>query len=325
MSVLKDDFIGFSYNGVHSSDLGIMRVSDGSRFNEDLLPIAQDVTVQVPGGDGTYYFGSYYTQRQLSISFAFDELTETKFEYMKELFGDKKIHPLVFDEKPYKTYYAKVSGLTTIKYIPFTEKNERVYKGEGTFEFICYQPFAICSKKYLNEYENSSEWAGVSNLLNSGTGLDILQNGAIKVYNPGIKETDWILTFEAAEDGTFPGGILNLDDSILKFVGSAAKKMGSSEIVKDSLITFNSKNRLIEGWVIAETDDNGNVTKYEKSGNIYNEFIVSGDFFDIPITITKTLNGVNKTTKDFYITAIPGESISLADCFKKIDYNYYYF
>jgi hypothetical protein len=36
----------------------------------------QDKTVQIPGGDGTYYFGSYYTQRQFTIPFAFDGLTE---------------------------------------------------------------------------------------------------------------------------------------------------------------------------------------------------------------------------------------------------------
>lgn len=326
MSVLKDDFIGFSYNGVHSSDLGIMRVSDGSRFNEDLLPVAQDVTVQVPGGDGTYYFGSYYTQRQLSVSFAFDELTETKFEFMKELFGDKKIHPLVFDEKPYKTYYAKVSGLTTIKYVPFTEKHQRVYKGEGTFEFVCYEPFAVCSKKYLNEYENTTEWAGASNLLENNVGIDTLLNGIIKVYNPGVKEADWVMTFYSLEDGSFPGAIFSLDDNILKFKGSPSKKSGNDDnILYDSLISFNSKTNLIEGWVISETDDDGNIVSYRKSGNLYNECIESGNFFDIPVTIRKTLNGVEKNTKDFVISKIPGQTKSLSDCFEKIEYNYYYF
>jgi hypothetical protein len=63
MGELRKDFVGFTYNGVHSSDLGIVRVSEGSRFNENLLPTIQDKTVQVQGGDGTYYFGSYYTQR----------------------------------------------------------------------------------------------------------------------------------------------------------------------------------------------------------------------------------------------------------------------
>jgi len=38
MGGLKGDFISFSFNGVHSSELGITRTSDGSRYNENLLP-----------------------------------------------------------------------------------------------------------------------------------------------------------------------------------------------------------------------------------------------------------------------------------------------
>jgi hypothetical protein len=35
---IKGDFIGFTLGDIHSSELGLMRVSDGSRYNEDLLP-----------------------------------------------------------------------------------------------------------------------------------------------------------------------------------------------------------------------------------------------------------------------------------------------
>ena len=150
MSVLTGDFLGFSYNGVHSSELGIFRTSEGSRFNENLLPTSKDITVQVPGGDGTYYFGSYYSQRNFTISYAFDELTEVQIERLGRIFGDKKIHPLIFDEKPYKTYYAKVTGTTSIKHVPFTIEDQRIYKGEGTIQFTCYQPFAVCNKKFLH-------------------------------------------------------------------------------------------------------------------------------------------------------------------------------
>jgi hypothetical protein len=38
MSEFKGDYMGFTYNGIHSSDIGIVRTSDGSRFNENLLP-----------------------------------------------------------------------------------------------------------------------------------------------------------------------------------------------------------------------------------------------------------------------------------------------
>ena len=151
MSARRDfigDYLGFSFGykadekPMHSSDLGIVRTSNGSRFDENLLPTMQDKTVQVPGGDGTYYFGSYFTQRQFSIPFAFDGLTEEEFENLKRHFGDKKVHDLIFDEKPDRVYRAKVTGTATIKHIPFDVKGETIYKGEGTIQFTCYEPFA---------------------------------------------------------------------------------------------------------------------------------------------------------------------------------------
>ena len=159
MSDWRGDYMGFTYNGTHSSDLGIVRVSDGSRFNENLLPTIKDKTVQVPGGDGTYYFGSQYTQRQFNISFAFDDLTETQIARIKRVFGDKQIHDLIFDEIPYKVWSAKVTGTASIKYIPFAEgKTNRLYKGEGTIQFTCYYPYARCRFKTLEECQEHSNW-----------------------------------------------------------------------------------------------------------------------------------------------------------------------
>lgn len=154
----KGDYKGFTYNNIHSSELGIVRTSDGSRFNQNLLPTVQDKTVQVPGGDGMYFFGSYYTQKQFTVPFAFDSLGEEQMAKIKQVFGDKQVHQLFFDETPYKIYNAKVTGTATIKYIPFAEgENNRLYKGEGSIQFTCYEPFARCvydNKALIDMYEN---------------------------------------------------------------------------------------------------------------------------------------------------------------------------
>ena len=84
MSGMKNDFIGFTFNGVHSSTLGITRVSNGSRYTEDLLPTYQDKVVDAPGTDETYYFGSYYKQKVINISIAFDDLTEAQIRKIKQ-------------------------------------------------------------------------------------------------------------------------------------------------------------------------------------------------------------------------------------------------
>jgi hypothetical protein len=47
------DFIGFTYNNLHSyEEFKIYRTSDGDRYNDNLLPTFTDKTVDVPGGDG---------------------------------------------------------------------------------------------------------------------------------------------------------------------------------------------------------------------------------------------------------------------------------
>lgn len=191
MGAMKGDFLGFTFDGIHSSELGIMRVSDGSRYSENLLPTFQDKTVQIPGNNGMYYHGSYYTQRQFNLSIAFDALTEEQLRHLKVLFSDKKIHNLIFDEMPYKIYKVKITGTPNLKYVCFDKERPsywnindkrdligskkdlydpydkadygRVYKGEGQLNFVAYSPFAKSRFKYIDQYniENIPEWGSL--------------------------------------------------------------------------------------------------------------------------------------------------------------------
>ena len=155
---IKGDFISFTYNSVHSTDLGIVHVSSSDRYADALLPTFQDKTVQATGSDGTYFFGSYYTQRPITLNIAFDSMTEEQFRLARKVFGDKQSHPLIFDEEPYKVYYAKVTGTPQYNYICFG--SPRIYKGEGTINFICYDPFAHCPNqyKYLDQWLINGEY-----------------------------------------------------------------------------------------------------------------------------------------------------------------------
>ncbi len=275
MIALKGDFISFSFNGVHSSELGIIRTSDGSRFNENLLPTIQDKTVQVPGGDGTYFFGSYYTQRQFNVPIAFDSLTEEQVRGLYSHFGDKQIHELIFDERPYKYYMAKINGTPQIKTICFDGENGRVYKGEGTLNFICYYPFAKSKFKYLNEYvpkfeelDNIDEWAIASKMKETSQNYDTLGKTSITVFNAGDLPADFKIYFDFGISGSL--GIRpsteNANTSSLVF--SQIEKNNSN----DYYLCFNSKNELIEGC-----DEN-----YLPTGSVYNKYITGGDFFKIP-------------------------------------------
>ena len=251
---LHGDFIGFSFNGIHSSELGITRVSDGSRYNDNLLPTSQDKTAVIPGGDGTYYWETNYTQKPFNINIAFDDLSEEQYKNLRQVFSTKKLGKLIFDETDYKYYMAKPTGTPQLKTICFdgedSESNPtRIYKGEGTIQFTAYYPYA----------------KSVDSVTGEGT--------EFKINNIGDLEMDFYLFIAFPEEGTkleLESIYLSKDKStreILRFDNELEKQE------EDSGIRINTKTNLIEG-----IDANGKVT-----GTLYNKHIHSGEFFKIPV------------------------------------------
>ncbi len=278
---IKGDFISFTYNGVHSTDLGIVRVSSSGRYNDELIPTSKDKTVEVPGGNGTYFFGSYYTQRSINVNIAFDEVTENQIRLMRHAFGDKKIHQLIFDDEPYKVYYAVVNN-PVINYIPFD--SPRVYKGEGTLNFICYDPFAHCPngyKKYSEwvignpiwyKYDNKDEW-NLSALLINNNNIDKWNpiTNSFLLYNPGDIETDYMVyvPISSAFSGLTIKNTSTLESQTLSV--SSITAQGT-----DTHICFNSKANLLEGIKFIQN------VGYQKTGNIYNKYLNSTTWPKIP-------------------------------------------
>ena len=186
---MRGDFTGFSFGKTHTEDLGIVRVSGGDRYEEQLHPEIKDITAEVPGMDGQYYFGSTYGTKTFDLELAFDSLTERQFRQLRQVFGTRKIEKLIFDEEPYKYYLAKLESPIELSYVCFDEEDyewdkisrpvsegggyypgiskdeagnaipfeykkptgnkRRVYKGEGKITFVCNYPFAKSEYKQL--------------------------------------------------------------------------------------------------------------------------------------------------------------------------------
>lgn len=309
MGVIKGDFLGFTFNGIHSSELGIFRVSDGSRYTENLLPTIQDKTTPRPGADGTYYYGSFYTQKPFNVSIAYDNLSEEQLRKIKQVFSDKNPRDLIFDEAPYKVYKVKITGTPNLKYVCFDKEKgkkislnssvyepgseinaERVYKGEGQLSFIGYEPFARSRFKYLDEYtlenipewgpltdesavyvhDNFYEWEAASRMKYSGTIKD--EFILDKVENNGF------MYYNAGDEPvpfllymeTGGKGFTIRDESENNFL-----TIGDFILYEgDSKIRINTRLHLIEG-----IDENNKPT-----GTIYNKYITGGDFFKLPVT-----------------------------------------
>ena len=323
MSVIKGDFLGFTFDGVHSSELGIFRVSDGNRYGENLLPTIQDKTTQIPGNDGTYYQGSFYTQRQINFSVAFDNLSETQLRRLKVIFGDKNVHSLIFDELPYKVYKVKSVGTPNLKYVCFdkpdnhtyrqgeenfklTKKEElygisahpttgRIYKGEGQLNFTAYTPYAKSRFEYIDQYtiKNIPEWGSMDNY------------GANDVY---FNLYDWVDSSRMIKS-TARKKINNKNYVLDTCTDSGVLVYNAGDVPTDFILRFyfsgkftdftlgdiNNDFLKITGFSLYQGDKGFQInTKLnlleginedgEVTGTSYNKYLTHGDFSKIPVT-----------------------------------------
>ena len=412
---MNGDFLGFSFDGIHSSRLGITRVSDGNRYNESLTPELEDKIIPIPGKDGNYFFGSSYAGKPFTIQIAFDSLSESQFRQLNKLLAIKKPCRLIFDERPYKVYMAKISAPPQLSYICFDEKQysweshsaedgyipgsidhrmytgnvKRTYKGEGTIEFICTQPFAIEQFKKLDEYgsfdfyssfytegdnlihyqndsniqlgnvvtegdnlihyqndpniqlgnvvteyTNINEWAEASGILPnsiySSEHIDtvLVATGAaarnrythyIPVYNPGDIDSPFYLYLPYTSIGSSLPGELNAgnnDPKILIDMGNelmVIEPFTSKQIYNyENGVVINTRAHTIEGVIYNTTTETWSTT-----GNIYNEYILAGDFGVIEGSDWNAFDNWHHKQEIYLACATAADA--------KIHYNYLYY
>ena len=149
--------------------------------------------------------------KTFTIKFVFDHLTDKQLRELRRIFSKKEPQDLIFDELPYKVYSVKCSSPPQLSYLCFDEDLERIYKGEGTVNFVAYSPYAKSRFKYLEDYniKNIPEWGGVkdnkmawlesSGIISKnrelggkylkGSSLDEYDGSCrIQLFNPGDKE-----------------------------------------------------------------------------------------------------------------------------------------
>lgn len=370
---IKGDFLSFKFDGHDISEFGAVRVSDGDRYSETLQPEIKDINAEVPGMHGEYYFGSTFGRRNFTVSIAFNSMTETQFRQLRRVFACGYISELVFSERPYKKYLAKIESPIELSYICFddpkktlqtiegithkegnnyttthqvwrnTNATERIYKGEGTINFVCYFPFAKSLYKTLplvasaamdpnsinyDPYVASiNDWAAASGLLSetnyNNAHIDSqiphpTQEGVthIHVYNPGDVATGFRLYC--------PFGTYNNELSIVYFINQGVKG-GTEDWQEQARLTFNPITKLDnneDGFVIDTTTGLvtgvknyvSGITKttFDTDGILYNRFIKKGQFFKIQPTELER-------TDEALIAIVNGNSNS------KIFYDYLYF
>lgn len=266
------DYIGFTFGEYHSSELGLLRVSDGSRYHRETAGPIKDTILEIEGSERAYFIESRQEVRNLIMRVAYDDLSEEQVSLIAREFNGKEVKPLILDELPFKAYYAKVRKPPELSYVPFgTLLGERVYKGEGTIEFIMHDPLAVGTGKYLLDFStqvfpNRDEWAKASRMKThkgeyDGSGTNIL------VYNAGDVETDLELFFKVDD-------VLN-QQVLTKIIGDEDKqllfKVTKQESSADVYIRFSSHTHLAEGY-----DAN-----MKRTSTLYNKYVIAGSIFNL--------------------------------------------
>ena len=264
-SAIDNDFIGFSFMGKPHTYFGISRVSDGSRYNEQMLPGFQDKSAQMPGSDYTLYWESFYNTRTWTLNIAFDYMTDINMSEFRKYFSTKNLGELTFNERTYTIgsvtkpihWLAKIQAPPQLKYICFDENGQRIYKGEGTIQFVAYYPYG------MSELQTLATSAAGTSITNSG---EIDMEWSIKILKPQSSSTAFVIKDEVTANDNI---------RILRFDNGIDLKTG------DTHFLVSSKTNLVEG-----VDTNGN-----KTGNVYNQFITAGDFFKIPVGTSTFFGG----------------------------------
>ena len=238
-----DDFIAFAFGDFDSKLGGIIRTSNSNRYNDNLSAPMNDLTADIPGGDGQYYFGTHHKPKVFNVDFAFDHLTKRQLRELKRAFSGKEMRELCFAEEYNKIYMAKVTGQPNIKALCFDENDEEIYKGEGSVQFTAYWPYArdIATTSYTGTSTNGTYTIQVENegdipatfVLTASTGTTISQ---IDIYQDntatptttikGTNITEWDSKTGIIKSGTnvidYTGnGLISLPLDLTKFVITA--------------------------------------------------------------------------------------------------------
>lgn len=203
VNIKYNDYTGFTFNGIHTSQLGLVRVSSGSRYQRSLLPSFQNFTETDGSIDGTYYFGNNNKSKNFNIDLAFDSVTEEELQEISQWLN-VDIGELIFDELPFKKYYARIDGSPNMQYIPFYEKGNRIYKGEISFNFICYDPYGYSVTKNKSDFygadgnlkpqfANIDEWLPASGIKDVENPIKTSSTQWV-CFNGGTQAADYVLT-----------------------------------------------------------------------------------------------------------------------------------
>lgn len=126
-------YLTFIFDGMDSTQLGVVSVSDGSTYDTPILPSFTDNSLEVDGYDGRYYFNTRLPEKSFTYNCFIDNLSAFEFDQLKSWIRPKKIGKLIRPEEPYRYYWVKVSSIDNLGNIPLTHPDTGGVSYTGNF------------------------------------------------------------------------------------------------------------------------------------------------------------------------------------------------
>lgn len=309
----QDNYLGFTFNGQHSSNFKIIRISNSDRYYDNIISTPEDKTLTIPGVDGQILVQSQFKSKDFSIDFAFNYLKEEDIENIKKWLAKNTLGELWFDENPYKAYYAKISSTLKLSYLSFDEGDERIYKGDGTVSFIAYDPKAHARSKTYDDtsvygenglyVQNRSEWQAASGMFRTkdyvSKKCDFIDSGESMafVYNPGNYDSPWWFIFKKVnfsdQDGIQKIFYTETENDITYVKKQFYLDVNSLKTTENSNTIFYgiNSNTKVFGQLL-ETTQTGVFPATEKCPSFsksLNNLVIAGEIFDIPYLSNKNI------------------------------------
>lgn len=204
-SFMNRSFISFSYGGKNIEDFNLIACINGDRMERQLTGNFNDLVTTYDVINGQYYWGTYFTNNELSFTLATDGITQPELEDFIHWFKPGEIKELILAEHPNRAIMARVSEPPTLSTIPFEEKVEfmldgktvetstTLYKGEIQLNFIMDEPFWYSKIGLLVRQKDDDTWAKEWQDANGENVLVIYSKDALKIiYEDNIPTLPFI-------------------------------------------------------------------------------------------------------------------------------------
>lgn len=162
LPIIDRQFISFNYGGRDIEEFGLLVIFESGRLSKNIYTSFHDITTNIEGRDGQFYWGSYYDADTLSFTLATDGITTSQYEDFKNYFVPGIARDFILSEFANRTRKARVQTSPQINLLPFEDKikvkvggieqeiRTSLYKGEITLEFVFDDPFWAAKDTYFD-------------------------------------------------------------------------------------------------------------------------------------------------------------------------------